>query len=150
MDVKLYAVTGRALVRSEAGLRLGRFWLVNMGLSLPSLVFPACGGEGGGRQPIFSLMLINSSFGHCSLERAAEESSDNFFTQRISGTIMEVLVDSSLSVMDAEVPSCQGCRRRKLRCSRDQPTCAHCQRLGTCFVWRLWRDVLTSRFTMCV
>ncbi|KAF4342640.1 C6 transcription factor [Fusarium beomiforme] len=32
---------------------------------------------------------------------------------------------------DAEVPSCQGCRRRKLRCSRDKPMCNHCQRLDS-------------------
>ncbi|KAI1025531.1 hypothetical protein LB503_006650 [Fusarium chuoi] len=30
-----------------------------------------------------------------------------------------------------EVPSCQGCRRRKLRCSRDKPMCNHCQRLDS-------------------
>lgn len=30
-----------------------------------------------------------------------------------------------------DIPSCQGCRRRKLRCSRDQPVCSHCKRLGT-------------------
>ncbi|RSM14887.1 hypothetical protein CEP52_001101 [Fusarium oligoseptatum] len=30
---------------------------------------------------------------------------------------------------ESEIPSCQGCRRRKLRCSRDKPTCNHCQRL---------------------
>ncbi|CRK40971.1 hypothetical protein BN1723_015824 [Verticillium longisporum] len=27
---------------------------------------------------------------------------------------------------EVDVPSCQGCRRRKLKCSREQPTCAHC------------------------
>ncbi|KAJ4259718.1 hypothetical protein NW762_007649 [Fusarium torreyae] len=37
----------------------------------------------------------------------------------------------SSAVVDAEVPSCQGCRRRKLRCSRDKPICNHCQRLDS-------------------
>ncbi|KAI8652544.1 Zn(2)-C6 fungal-type domain-containing protein [Fusarium keratoplasticum] len=32
---------------------------------------------------------------------------------------------------ESEIPSCQGCRRRKLRCSRDKPTCNHCQRLDS-------------------
>ncbi|SPN99267.1 related to C6 transcription factor [Cephalotrichum gorgonifer] len=30
---------------------------------------------------------------------------------------------------EGDIPSCQGCRRRKLRCSREKPTCAHCLRL---------------------
>ncbi|KAH7031494.1 fungal-specific transcription factor domain-containing protein [Microdochium trichocladiopsis] len=29
-----------------------------------------------------------------------------------------------------DLPSCQGCRRRKLRCSREQPVCTHCSRLA--------------------
>lgn len=33
-------------------------------------------------------------------------------------------------LLEGDLPSCQGCRRRKLRCSRDRPTCTHCQRLG--------------------
>ncbi|KAI9150592.1 fungal specific transcription factor [Paramyrothecium foliicola] len=28
-----------------------------------------------------------------------------------------------------DIPSCQGCRRRKLKCSREQPNCSHCRRL---------------------
>ncbi|KAF4968323.1 hypothetical protein FSARC_4268 [Fusarium sarcochroum] len=35
------------------------------------------------------------------------------------------------AVVDTEIPSCQGCRRRKLRCSRDKPICNHCQRLDS-------------------
>lgn len=42
---------------------------------------------------------------------------------------------------DTEVPSCQGCRRRKLRCSRDKPTCNHCQRLG---------ELRTSNHGICI
>ncbi|KAM0236638.1 hypothetical protein ACHAP5_009274 [Fusarium lateritium] len=38
---------------------------------------------------------------------------------------------SEAVVADAETPSCQGCRRRKLRCSRDRPICNHCQRLDS-------------------
>lgn len=37
---------------------------------------------------------------------------------------------SAESTAENEVPSCQGCRRRKLRCSREQPICLHCKRLG--------------------
>ncbi|KAF4984321.1 hypothetical protein FZEAL_472 [Fusarium zealandicum] len=45
-------------------------------------------------------------------------------------------MDSSTVRLDSEaaegeVPSCQGCRRRKLRCSRDKPICNHCQRLDS-------------------
>lgn len=29
-----------------------------------------------------------------------------------------------------DIPSCQGCRKRKLKCSREQPACSHCKRLG--------------------
>ncbi|KAB5533357.1 fungal-specific transcription factor domain-containing protein [Coniochaeta sp. 2T2.1] len=29
-----------------------------------------------------------------------------------------------------EKPSCHGCRKRKLKCSREVPTCGHCGRLG--------------------
>ncbi|KAB8255029.1 fungal-specific transcription factor domain-containing protein [Aspergillus pseudonomiae] len=31
---------------------------------------------------------------------------------------------------DTETPACQSCRSRKLRCSRDLPSCTRCQRLG--------------------
>jgi hypothetical protein len=35
------------------------------------------------------------------------------------------------SEVDTDKPSsCQGCRKRKLKCSRDVPACTHCQRLG--------------------
>ncbi|KAF5020127.1 hypothetical protein F66182_7859 [Fusarium sp. NRRL 66182] len=42
--------------------------------------------------------------------------------------------------LDAEVPSCQGCRRRKLRCSRDKPICNHCQRLDSPCVYDAKRN----------
>ncbi|CAG7554975.1 unnamed protein product [Fusarium equiseti] len=41
---------------------------------------------------------------------------------------------------DTEVPSCQGCRRRKLKCSRDQPTCNHCQRLDSPCIYDLKKN----------
>ncbi|KAF4978139.1 hypothetical protein FZEAL_5437 [Fusarium zealandicum] len=28
---------------------------------------------------------------------------------------------------DVDIPSCHGCRRRKLKCSREQPSCANCE-----------------------
>jgi len=34
------------------------------------------------------------------------------------------------SAPEIEKPSCHGCRKRKLKCSRELPTCAHCRRLG--------------------
>ncbi|KAJ3549969.1 hypothetical protein NM208_g218 [Fusarium decemcellulare] len=34
------------------------------------------------------------------------------------------------NVAESEVPSCHGCRRRKLKCSREQPSCATCLRTG--------------------
>lgn len=39
---------------------------------------------------------------------------------------------ASESALEGDVPSCLGCRRRKLRCSREQPICLHCKRLGMC------------------
>ncbi|OLN92832.1 putative transcriptional regulatory protein C530.05-like protein 11 [Colletotrichum chlorophyti] len=39
-----------------------------------------------------------------------------------------------------DIPSCQGCRRRKLRCSRDQPTCSHCRRLDSPCVYDLKKN----------
>ncbi|KAH8660608.1 fungal-specific transcription factor domain-containing protein [Xylariales sp. PMI_506] len=36
----------------------------------------------------------------------------------------------AVAASDPDKPSCQGCRRRKLRCSRDLPTCTHCLRLS--------------------
>ncbi|KAH5332185.1 hypothetical protein HBI23_071760 [Parastagonospora nodorum] len=32
---------------------------------------------------------------------------------------------------DDDIPACSSCKKRKLRCSRETPTCSHCQRLGT-------------------
>ncbi|KAH7114283.1 hypothetical protein B0J11DRAFT_584717 [Dendryphion nanum] len=37
-------------------------------------------------------------------------------------------------VADPSIPSCESCRKRKLKCSRQQPMCANCERLDTrCF-----------------
>ncbi|KAF2036470.1 hypothetical protein EK21DRAFT_95750 [Setomelanomma holmii] len=33
-------------------------------------------------------------------------------------------------------PACASCKKRKLRCSRETPTCSHCQRLGTDCVYQ--------------
>ncbi|KAK0368872.1 hypothetical protein CLIM01_13767 [Colletotrichum limetticola] len=41
---------------------------------------------------------------------------------------------------DGDIPSCQGCRRRKLRCSRDQPICSHCKRLDSPCVYDLKKN----------
>jgi hypothetical protein len=37
---------------------------------------------------------------------------------------------AAADVAENDKPSCQGCRKRKLKCSRELPTCAHCRRLG--------------------
>ncbi|KAH6891519.1 fungal-specific transcription factor domain-containing protein [Thelonectria olida] len=39
--------------------------------------------------------------------------------------------DIGRTVSESDLGSCQGCRRRKLKCSREQPVCSHCQRLGS-------------------
>ncbi|KAJ5741070.1 hypothetical protein N7493_000942 [Penicillium malachiteum] len=39
-------------------------------------------------------------------------------------------MDSPERSTETEKPSCHGCRRRKQKCSREEPACAHCQRLG--------------------
>ncbi|KZL63105.1 fungal specific transcription factor [Colletotrichum incanum] len=39
-----------------------------------------------------------------------------------------------------DIPSCQGCRRRKLRCSRDQPICSHCKRLDSPCIYDLKKN----------
>lgn len=41
---------------------------------------------------------------------------------------------------DPERPSCQGCRRRKLKCSRELPTCSQCHRLGSPCVYDAKRN----------
>ncbi|KAI1010622.1 hypothetical protein LB503_004882 [Fusarium chuoi] len=40
---------------------------------------------------------------------------------------MEMSHDNS---PEAELPSCSGCRKRKLKCSRHRPACSNCERLG--------------------
>ncbi|KAF4452072.1 hypothetical protein F53441_5003 [Fusarium austroafricanum] len=40
-------------------------------------------------------------------------------------------MDSSHDISPAaELPSCSGCRKRKLKCSRQTPACSNCERLG--------------------
>ncbi|KAH8762932.1 fungal-specific transcription factor domain-containing protein [Hyaloscypha finlandica] len=40
---------------------------------------------------------------------------------------------SNHSVREDEIPACQSCRKRKLKCSRESPSCSQCTRLGcTC------------------
>ncbi|KAK0385387.1 hypothetical protein NLU13_7863 [Sarocladium strictum] len=41
---------------------------------------------------------------------------------------------------EADMPSCQECRRRKLKCSREQPVCAHCARLESPCVYDLRKN----------
>ncbi|RSM09904.1 hypothetical protein CEP52_003848 [Fusarium oligoseptatum] len=36
---------------------------------------------------------------------------------------------------EAELPSCSGCRKRKLKCSRQKPACSNCERLQTTCVY---------------
>ncbi|KAH7114268.1 hypothetical protein B0J11DRAFT_511008 [Dendryphion nanum] len=37
--------------------------------------------------------------------------------------------DDGPHIISEDVPACASCRKRKLRCSREQPTCSHCERL---------------------
>ena len=37
---------------------------------------------------------------------------------------------SNHSVREDEIPACQSCRKRKLKCSRESPSCSQCTRLG--------------------
>ncbi|KAJ5949987.1 fungal-specific transcription factor domain-containing protein [Penicillium verhagenii] len=39
--------------------------------------------------------------------------------------------EEASATADADRPSCQGCRRRKLKCSREFPTCSQCHRMGS-------------------
>ncbi|KAJ5287418.1 hypothetical protein N7478_003104 [Penicillium angulare] len=48
--------------------------------------------------------------------------------------------ENSGSTVDPERPSCQGCRRRKLKCSRELPTCSQCNRLGSPCVYDTKRN----------
>ncbi|TEA18605.1 putative transcriptional regulatory protein [Colletotrichum sidae] len=48
--------------------------------------------------------------------------------------------DADAAAAENDIPSCQGCRRRKLRCSRDQPTCSHCKRLDSPCVYDLKKN----------
>ncbi|WAO92407.1 Zn(2)-C6 fungal-type domain-containing protein [Fusarium falciforme] len=40
---------------------------------------------------------------------------------------------------EAELPSCSGCRKRKLKCSRQKPACSNCERLQTTCVYEARR-----------
>ncbi|KAH7159461.1 hypothetical protein B0J13DRAFT_108654 [Dactylonectria estremocensis] len=43
-------------------------------------------------------------------------------------------------VSDAGLPSCESCRKRKLKCSRRKPVCSNCERLDTLCVYELKRN----------
>jgi len=67
--------------------------------------------------------------------------------------------DGSASVDgEDEIPACQSCRKRKLKCSREMPSCTQCSRLGQPdqFLRRAMHnshhsDVVTSdRLRMCL
>lgn len=60
-----------------------------------------------------------------------------YITQRVknqmshSGSTKEQVTGSSSSGgADEEHAACQSCRRRKLKCSRENPACSQCSRLG--------------------
>ncbi|KAF4956408.1 hypothetical protein FSARC_11611 [Fusarium sarcochroum] len=40
---------------------------------------------------------------------------------------------------EAELPSCAGCRKRKLKCSRQKPACSNCERLDTSCIYEARR-----------
>jgi hypothetical protein len=44
-------------------------------------------------------------------------------------TIVIGVEEEGVSAAD-DLPACQSCRRRKLKCSRQTPSCSQCQRLG--------------------
>ena len=50
------------------------------------------------------------------------------------------LSQASDAAPDSDTPSCQGCRRRKLKCSREQPICSHCKRLESPCVYDLKKN----------
>ncbi|KAH8663281.1 fungal-specific transcription factor domain-containing protein [Ilyonectria robusta] len=43
--------------------------------------------------------------------------------------------DDDRAVGEGDLGSCQGCRKRKLKCSRGVPVCSHCHRLGSSCVY---------------
>ncbi|KAH7140002.1 fungal-specific transcription factor domain-containing protein [Dactylonectria estremocensis] len=49
--------------------------------------------------------------------------------------LSNVVDDVDRSGGDGELGSCQGCRKRKLKCSRGLPVCSHCHRLGSSCVY---------------
>ncbi|KAG9258468.1 fungal-specific transcription factor domain-containing protein [Emericellopsis atlantica] len=53
---------------------------------------------------------------------------------------MPETVSMTEAAAENEIPSCQGCRRRKLKCSREQPTCSHCVRLASPCVYDLKKN----------
>ncbi|KAJ5652709.1 fungal-specific transcription factor domain-containing protein [Penicillium longicatenatum] len=44
------------------------------------------------------------------------------------------------TIIDPDRPSCQGCRRRKLKCSRESPMCSQCHRMGSPCVYDAKRN----------
>jgi hypothetical protein len=51
---------------------------------------------------------------------------------------------------DDDTPACASCKKRKLRCSRESPTCSHCQRLGKCEIGRDSAELILKPATECV
>lgn len=54
-------------------------------------------------------------------------------------TSVEIIVESSQGPepsdsagAEEDKPACQSCRKRKLKCSREAPSCSQCERLGKC------------------
>ncbi|KAF6810161.1 fungal specific transcription factor [Colletotrichum musicola] len=41
-----------------------------------------------------------------------------------------ITIEADEPVSATDLPSCEGCRRRKLKCTRQKPLCSHCERLG--------------------
>jgi hypothetical protein len=40
-------------------------------------------------------------------------------------------IDDAVPGAEGDLPSCEGCRRRKLKCSRQLPLCSNCEKYGT-------------------
>lgn len=60
---------------------------------------------------------------------------------RCKASPMELNKDTVNPEAAPSLPSCDGCRTRKLKCSRQRPSCSNCRRLGkyaTSFPARSW------------
>ncbi|KAH7143440.1 hypothetical protein EDB81DRAFT_651980 [Dactylonectria macrodidyma] len=63
--------------------------------------------------------------------------SGNFHDPTASGDGQQI---EDEPVSDAGLPSCESCRKRKLKCSRRRPVCSNCERLDTSCVYELKRN----------